>query len=354
MKLKVISVATLVAALGIPSVAPATAAPLEFGVKANDAPKGYFVFNSKPGDRVRGNFTLSNLTGRRQVVYLREADAFTAQAGGVEFTKQGGAPVHAGTWFSLARHTVTLRPHENVDVDFTGKIPLDARAGDHLAGIIAYGKRPPRAASKGNFGFRLLSRLAIAVQFTLPGERVTSLEVKGTDISVSPVGAVLQLDLGDNGNTLIKKTTGRLQVTKGSKPLFSPKVQLGTFVPKTEIRYPLAWPGTPVEGTYHVSGVLHPQGGRPVRIDTDVKFGKARIRQFREQTGRQAIETSGTPRWIWALLGAALMAIIGLLILLFARRRGDGHRTDSRPRDYPPSIEFAHFEPLREPVPVPA
>jgi competence ComEA-like helix-hairpin-helix protein len=334
-----------------PLAASAAPLPLEFGIKVTDAPKGYFVFNAKPGDRVRGSFVLSNVTARRQVVYLREADAFTAQAGGVEFSKQGGVPIHAGRWFKIDRRTVVLRPWQEVDVAISGAVPLKASPGDHLAGVIAYGKRPPQPASKGNFGFRLLSRLAIAVQFTLPGEHVTSLDVKGTDISVSPVGAVLQLDLGNNGNTLIKRTTGTLHVTQGSRKLFSPKVRLGTFVPKTEIRYPLAWPGTPVEGAYHVSGVLHPQGGRAVRIDSDVKFGSARITQFREQTGRQAISAGGAPGWIWAALGAALMALVGMLVLLWRSRRRDDDADPAamRPPDYPPTIELAHVEPTRMP-----
>jgi competence ComEA-like helix-hairpin-helix protein len=339
-----LALATTIAALAAPPLAAGAApSPLDFGIQANAAPKGYFVFDSKPGDRVRGTFVLSNLTARRQVVYLREADAFTAQAGGVEFTKQGGAPVHAGTWFKIDQHTVVLRPWQRAEIGIRGTVPLTAAGGDHLAGVIAYGKRPPPQAGKGNFGFRLLSRLAVAVQFTLPGDRVTSLDVKDTDISVSPVGAVLQLDLGNNGNTLIKKTTGTLHVTQGTRKLFSPKVRLGTFVPKTEIRYPLAWPGTPVEGTYHVTGVLHPEGGRPVRIDSDVQFGSTRIRQFREQTGRQAISAGGAPGWIWAVLGAALMAVSGMLILLWRSRRhgDDADPSATRPRHYPPPIELA-------------
>jgi competence ComEA-like helix-hairpin-helix protein len=222
--------------------------------------------------------------------------------------------------------------------------------------VIAYGKRPARTAGKGNFGFRLLSRLAVAVQFTLPGERVTGLDVQGVDINVSPVGAVLQLDLANSGNSLIKTTTGRLHVTKDGRPLFSPKVKLGTFLPKTEIRYPLPWPGTPVEGTYHVSGVLRPRGAPPVRIDTDVKFGKTRIREFRQETGRQAVETSRTPVWIWALLGLALAAVLALLLLLLrSRRRGDDdHVAATRPPSYPPPVELAHIPvpSMREHVPV--
>lgn len=352
MRTRIVPLAVVVA-LAAPSAAGAAPSPLGFGVQANQSPKGYFVFKSRPGERVRGSFALSNLTNKRQVVYLREADAFTAQAGGVEFTKQGGVPIHAGTWFDIDRHTVVLRPYENVQVGLRGRVPDEADAGDHLAGIIAYGKRPARAAGKSNFGFRLLSRLAIAVQFTLPGQRVTSLEVKDADIQISPVGAVLQLDLANDGNTLIKKTTGKLHVTKNGKRLFSPKAQLGTFVPETEIRYPLAWPGTPVEGTYRVSGVLHPQGGKPVRIDTDVTFGKARIREFRQETGRRAIEADGTGGWIYAGLGAALMAIVGLLVLLWrSRRRGGDDPLASRPADFPPPVEFAHAEPAGVRVPI--
>jgi competence ComEA-like helix-hairpin-helix protein len=351
MRTRTLSLAALVAALAAPSAAGAAASPLGFGIQASDAPKGYFVFNSHPGQRVRGSFALSNLTDRRRVVYLREADAFTAQAGGVEFTKQGGVPIHAGTWFQLDRHTVVLSPHERVEIGFRGRVPDEAAAGDHLAGIIAYGKRPPRPAGSGNFGFRLLSRLAVAVQFTLPGPTTTSLDVKDVAITVSPVGASLELNLGNSGDTLIKKTTGTLKVTQGSRKLFSPKARLGTFVPKTEIRYPLAWPGTPVEGTYHVSGVLHPRGGRPVRIDTDVKFGKSRIREFRRETGRQAIEAPATPGWIWALIGAALMAIVLLLVVLVRTRRGgDGDDVrGGRPFGSPPPVELALAElrPLR-------
>jgi competence ComEA-like helix-hairpin-helix protein len=344
----------VVAALAAPSAAGAAPSPLGFGVQANQAPKGYFVFNKRPGDRVSGSFVVSNLTDRRQVVYLREADAFTAQAGGVEFTKQGGVPIHAGTWFDIDRHTVELRPHENAEVAFHGRVPRHASAGDHLGGIIAYGKRPARAAGNKTFGFRLLSRLAIAVQFTLPGERVTALGVKDTDIAISPVGATLQLTIDNPGNTLVTKTTGKLRVTKDGRRVFSPKAQLGTFVPKTEIRYPLAWPGTPVEGTYHVSGVLHPRGAAPVRIDTDVKFGKARIREFREETGRQAIAADGTPGWVYALLGAALMAVIGLfLLLLRSRRREDHDHAAARPPDFPPPVEFAHADRIPVPVAVP-
>jgi competence ComEA-like helix-hairpin-helix protein len=343
MRTRTLSLAALVAALAAPSAAGAAAGPLGFGIDANDAPKGYFVFDSHPGQRVRGSFALSNLTDRRRVVYLREADAFTAQAGGVEFTKQGGVPIHAGTWFQLDRHTVVLSPHERVEIGFRGRVPDEARPGDHLAGIIAYGKRPPPAAGSGNFGFRLLSRLAVAVQFTLPGDTTTSLDVKDVDIAVSPVGASLELNLGNSGDTLIKTTTGRLKVTQGARKLFSPKARLGTFVPKTEIRYPLSWPGTPVQGTYHVSGVLHPQGGRPVRIDTDVEFGKGRIREFRRETGRQAIEAPGAPGWIWALIGAASMAIVLLLVVLVrTRRRGDGDDMRAgRPFGSPPPVELA-------------
>lgn len=181
------------------------------------------------------------MTDRRQVVYLREADAFIAQAGGVEFTKQGGVPIHAGTWFDVDRHTVRLRPHENVGA--------------------------------GNFGFRLLSRLAIAVQFTLPGERVTALDVKDTDIAISPGGA-------------------------SSRP--------------------------------------RPSSARSSRGPRSATRSPGRARRSRAPTTSRA---SGTAGWIYALLGAALMAVIGLLVLLSRSRRRD--EDPPLPRDFAPAVELA-------------
>lgn len=96
-----------------------------------------------------------------------------------------------------------------------------------------------------------------------------------------------------------------------SRRLFSRRIRVDSFVPGTEIVYPLPWYGKPVEGKYRVEGYLDAKGGRRIRIDGTVEFAKKRIQEFKRETGRPAVEKPGpSPAFI------ALLSVIGAAVLL--------------------------------------
>jgi hypothetical protein len=139
---------------------------------------------------------------------------------------------------------------------------------------------------------------------------------------VLPTGASLALRLANTGNTLIRNTSGTVTVSHAGKRLFSRTVRLDSFVPKTEIAYALPWLGRPVEGDYEVTGALRPRGAEPIELSTKAGFGKQRIREFRKETGRPAIEAEGTSPLLLALLGATLAALALAVAAYLRLRRG--------------------------------
>ena len=295
--------------------------PLGFSIDAVGFPS-FFIYDAKPGETVRGRVRVRNIAGESRVAYLRTVDAKTAATGGVEYGSQSRPPRGTGRWIRLGARTLNLPAGAAVEVPFTARVPRDARRGDQLAGIVAFGKPPPPSRARGGrFRLRFVSRLAIAVQFRLPGKREPRLELRDAGVQVLPAGASLALRLANTGNTLIPKTSGRVTVSTAGKTLFSRPVRLDSFVPKTELVYALPWLGRPVEGDYEVTGEIRPAGAKPIEVDTKVRFGKERIREFRKETGRPAVEAQGTSPLLIAFLGAIIVALTVLAAAYLRLRR---------------------------------
>jgi hypothetical protein len=97
-------------------------------------------------------------------------------------------------------------------------------------------------------------------------------------------------------------------VSQDGQAILTTGVDLDTFAPASEIRFPIPLPGTPVQGRYHLAGTLHPNGAPTVRIDTDVEFSQRQAHRFARETGRRFDRTGGPPWLFIALVVALLMA----------------------------------------------
>lgn len=294
--------------------------PLGFSIEAVDFPS-FFRYDARPGQTVRGTVRVRSTTVGPRIAFLRAVDARTAATGGLEYGDQSRPPTGMGRWIRLAARTVRLPGGASQEVPFSVRVPPGTRAGDHVAGIVAFGREPRTPRGRRRFRLRFVSRLAIAVQIQVPGPRRTREEVRDAEVLIQPSGASLGLKIVNTGNTLIRQTSGRITVSSRGRRLFTRRVRIDSFLPETEIVHPLPWRGTPVEGDYRITGVLRPRGGPPVRIDREASFGRERIREFREETGRPAVEAEGTSPWVLVALAAALLAVAGLAVAYLRLRR---------------------------------
>ncbi|HEY2260683.1 MAG TPA: hypothetical protein VGH45_13265 [Solirubrobacteraceae bacterium] len=283
--------------------------------------RSYFVFNARPGASVHGTLRVVSLTAGAKTVLVRPVDVSTAAAGGLQYGDHG--PVGNGRWLTLGRRSVRVSGTGSARVPFTVRVPSGAGTGDHFMGITAVDRRvlAEHPSGHGAIRLRLIPRLAMTLELRLPGRHRSGLALGGVKVQVAPSGASLTFGISNPQNTLIPSTIGSVTVWQGGTPLFSRDIELASFVPRTAISYHVPWEGTPVQGTYRVTGELRPVGAPAIEFARTVTFGSSAIRQFRAQTGRSARQTSSIPIVLIVALALALAAAVALGVAYTTARR---------------------------------
>jgi hypothetical protein len=300
--------------------------PLGFGIAPTGTSGPYFVLHAARGAMVTGRLLVFNVTRHPLTVVLRPADANTAATGGADFGTH--PPSGDGAWLSLVERVVPLAPSAREEIPFTARIPAGALAGEHFAGITAYNAaalallhRQQHSPAAQRFSIHAITRLAVAVEFKVPGPTHAALQAGPPAFSAEPSGTSVTLPVHNTGNLLIPGTTGDLTLTQGSRVLRHMPVLLTSFIPRTQIVIPVPLTGAPVEGPYRLRGVLRPQNASPVQIDSLVTFGSSQAKAVQQATGQKAIPSASIPAWIVALLGVALLvALLAVVALLRSRR----------------------------------
>lgn len=280
--------------------------------------RSYFAFDTHPGHTVRGILRVTNLSPVARSIVLAPVDVSTAAAGGLQYGQ--GPPQKDGRWLTLARHSIRLSGYGTSNIPFTARVSHGARPGDHFVGIVAVDRRvlDQPVGGRGPIRLRLIPRLAMTVALRLPGPVTRKLTLGAVTIAVAPSGASLAFGLSNPGNKLIAATNGSVTVSKNETPLFTRSIVLAAFVPNTSITYHVPWEGTPVQGTYRVTGELRPAGAPLIAFDRTVTFGRSAIHQYRRQTGRAAKESSGTPIVLIIALAVAV-AVAATFAIAYAR-----------------------------------
>jgi hypothetical protein len=305
-----IAAATITATLAPSAAAARTGSPLGYALTAVGF-RSYFVFDTRPRESVHGTLRIVGLTPGAKTILVRPVDVSTAAAGGLQYGNAG--PSADGRWLTLAAKSVRLAGAESINVPFTVRVPADARSGDHFIGITAVDRRVfgRPATGHGPIRLRLIPRLAMTIQVRLPGPRTSALAAGASKIVVAPSGASVALAIANRGNTLIPGSTGTITISQGATPLFTHRIELAAFAPNTAITYESPWDGTPVQGTYRVTGEVRPAGAPTIVINRTVTFGRSAIRRYRADTARQAKEASGTSVGLIIALAAAVIAAVG-------------------------------------------
>lgn len=283
---------------------------------------GYFLIDATPGETVRQAIGLRNDSDEQLVLQLAAVDATTGQLGGASYGLPDEPLTRMGTWIELERSTVTLEPGASEIVSFEVAVPSDPAGGTHLAGLsiavpVQRGEEADAGEGEAGASIDVQTRHIIAVQVDLPGPSDPELVVDGVSPATRPDGLYLEIAIENRGHGLTK-AGGVITVDDD----FEHQFDIDTFVPGTEIAYPVKWRTDAEEGEYSASVEVR-YGDEVARWDGEFRVGEATLDELAERqvTTPEQDTDSGLPMAVVAgaaLAGAALLGGGGYVL---ARRR---------------------------------
>lgn len=316
LQLRSAGVAALLCAAALPALPHTAEAAAPSRVELELSPTGreaYPHLRAERGETVHSRVRVTNSARRSRVVLLQALDAMTAASGGPDF-RALRTPRTAG-WVRLQHRELRLAAGEARTVAFVTRVPRDARAGEHYAGIVAVDREELRraAAVPGRRGtsvvVRHVTRLALPLKVTVPGAASRTVTAGAPELESDASGARIDLPLHNTGGLLVRSARVDLEVRRGSddKPLFRERTRLAELMPGTGLRHALRWQGQPAEGDYHVVGTVRPKGAAPIAVDQHVEFTRARAKHVEQITGKAVAPGSSVPVALVAGLAAALL-----------------------------------------------
>lgn len=330
--------------LGALSAALALAAPLV--VAGNASARGpvfalqpvakgpYYVFHAKPGQTISGRVRVVNTGSATGSARIYAVDATTGATTGASYLTDRTRHTDVGAWTRLSVGRVRLRPRQSKVVDFTVRVPRGARSGDHLGGIVADpGVRHGRAVRRNSSSFRINVRTltVIAIQATLPGKRAPGMAIQ--DVTAGGLRGYQQLFLGlrNTGNVLTKGSGSVVVSNMDGKRLKSSTFALDTFVPRTQVAFPVLVRGKALSaGTYRAAVTVR-YAGRKITGTFVFKIGKRELAQVFGSKATGAPGSGGLPLvWMIAAGVAFLLAGFATAAVVFKRRE---RRIAARLRD---------------------
>jgi hypothetical protein len=286
------------------------------------------AYSVEPGAVLSGAVLVQNNTGRDRAIRIAAVDVGTAALGGAVYGERPGKGT--GRWLDLNIPSVRVAAHRARVVRFRIRVPRNAPAGVHYAGITAIDADQLRAVSSAPSGtakrivFHRIARFALPVKIRVKGEGVAPrLHFSDATVAVDAAGANVLVKLENTGETLIRRTAVDLQVKQGARTLFAIKQHLKEFVPDSAAQYPMPWPGAPKEGRYRLIGEIRPAGAPVINVDAALKVdGKNATSAGRSLAGRiSRPEKARISLMVWLALGLVTTAAAALGLAFVRTRR---------------------------------
>ena len=294
----------------------------------------YYVFHAKPGQTLSGRVRVVNTGSATGSARIYAVDATTGATSGASYLTDSDRRTDVGSWTRLSIGRVRLRPREARIVSFTVRVPRGVRSGDHLGGIVADpGVQQGRAVRRNKSSFRINVRTltVIAVEAQLPGKRTPQMTLQG--VTAGGLKGYQQIFLGmRNGGNILYKGSGSVVVSNmDGKKLKASRFVLDTFVPQTQIRFPVLIKGKALPaGEYRATITVH-YAGRTVTGTFTFKIGNKELAQVFGSKATGAPAAGGLPVALLIAGGAGiLMAGFAVAAFYFKRRE---RRLAERMRD---------------------
>jgi hypothetical protein len=316
-----VSAVVALAALAV-AAAPAAAAGPTFALKpVSEAKLGYFVLTGEPGATLRGKFEVINVGATAGRTRLYAVDATTGQTSGAVYRSRKEPRPGVGGWIKLRRRNLELGPGESRVVSFSVRVPSGASAGQHLGGIVAQrstqvtkGKAAAKGANKGGFKVRIQALSVLAVQVDVPGPGRPRMTLGGIKPGEQPGHQSLLLAIANTGNVLVKGTGSLKVVDHAGRQVQSQSFNLDTFVPESEIEFPVYIQGKALRPGRYRGTVAIDYSGRSLTRTFPFTITSGQVKQVFGATASQALpagssSSSSNDTLLYVLGGVAILSL---------------------------------------------
>jgi hypothetical protein len=312
-----------------------------FAVEALSPPKGlsYFVYSGGPGDSLSGRIRVANVGSASGDVALYPVDATTGQTSGAVYLDGKAPRSGVGEWTRLNASRITLAPGEGRIVSFTVRVPMNARPGQHVGGLVAENLTLQAGSPKPQPGggalvvdIRTLS--IVAVQVNVPGPFTSRIAITGVRAGGTHGHQTLEIGIGNTGNTIVKPQ-GVMDVTDSSDHRVQHLViVMDSVLPWTRIDYPvLVQKHALGAGTYTAAIKLRYGTGQVTTYHGTFVITQEEVdKAFEGAPPALRAPAPAAPHGLTAALAAGLVAavILGPLMGILAYRRRRPTRTAAR------------------------
>lgn len=289
--------------------------------------KSYFIFDSKARMVLNSKVRITNAGTAKGTASLYAVDATTGQTSGAVYLNQNDPRRDVGAWITLSMPRVVLAPGQSQVVAFQISIPVGARPGQHLGGIVAEDTTQESASqNNGNntstFQINVKNLTIIAVQVNLPGATSEQLTASGVRAGGANGYQSLLLGLSNTGTEMLKPS-GSMQIADNQgQVLKNIALSLDTFLPQTAINYPVPVTGQALAaGNYVATLTLNYGNGQALHYTTRFTITQQQVAQVFSAVKTQAppglLGVDGLSSWIVMGGGLILLLIVGSLLYWF-------------------------------------
>lgn len=259
-----VPVIVLLAALALATPAAALAGQSSFALRplkfdpTVPATKSYFILRLRPGQGISSRFVVSNVGTNPGTAFLYPVDATTGQTGGAVYLSRTSPKRDVGSWIRLGVSRIKLAAGQRRVVSFSLRVPAGGlRPGDHLGGIVVENARLTAGRRNSPLQINIRHLTIDAVEVKLPGRVVRNVTIGGV-ASGGGHGYQRVFIRLRNGGTAMLKPSGKLTVSDSTgHPVADQSFRLDTFVPQTQINYPVLLPGQALTpGSYRATVTL--------------------------------------------------------------------------------------------------
>lgn len=168
----------------------------------NPLTKAWFIYSLEPGEVKIGKVNVVNTSHEAVAARLYPVDAVTTADGAFAPEAEDKGRIGVGAWVSLEASELSIEPGETKTVDFTMRVPNDAKAGDHMGALIVQSKAPQEEMSGS--GLRIATRVGARMYVTVRGEIAKELAFDEFTYVIEGGAATFYTAFSNKGNVSIR------------------------------------------------------------------------------------------------------------------------------------------------------